>query len=68
VRYESTPIKLRGATARAMAQVFDRRQKGQDVAGRIPCTWCKGQVSFTVFPSGMSRGACDSRCGVSWVQ
>lgn len=68
MRTESPSIKFRGALARAIEQVYHRREPGKDVSGTIPCTWCSAKVSFTVMPSGMSRGHCAGACGVRWLQ
>jgi len=56
--YQSISIQFRGQIARAMAEVYQRRQQGQDVTGQLPCPRCRSSLSFTVFPSGMSRGRC----------
>jgi hypothetical protein len=70
MRFDPPSIKQRGALAKAVNQVYERRDERnrQDVSGRIPCTWCTGQVSFTVFPSGLSFGSCTSGCGIRWTQ
>lgn len=68
MRYESPSLKFRGAVAKAMADVYERRQRDKDVTGTIPCPWCKARVSFTVFPSGKSHGQCSAACGVRWLQ
>jgi hypothetical protein len=57
-RYEPPSIKFRGALARTMAAVQEQRKADEDVTGKVPCQWCTGKVSFTVFPSGASRGRC----------
>ena len=69
MRFEVPSIKKRGAIANAMAAAHKQRKTGGDVTGKIPCPWCRGgSVSFTVSPSGMSRGRCNSGCGIEWAQ
>lgn len=68
MRYEPITTRMRSAIAKAMAAAHEQRRPGQDVTGRIRCTSCSAQLQFTVFPSGMSRGACLGGCGVKWTQ
>lgn len=67
MRYESPSLKFRGAVARAMSEAYERRQPGKDVSETMKCPWCKSTVSFTVQPTGRSRGQCSSGCGVRWM-
>lgn len=69
MRFEPPSTKFRGALARTMNKVYEQRKPGGDVVGQVECEWCrKGKVSFTVFPSGLSRGQCAGNCGVRWTQ
>ena len=68
MRYEPPTLKVRSAIAHAMAQVYERRQPDRDVAGSMPCPRCRSTLSFTVYPSGMSRGRCAQAECLSWDQ
>lgn len=66
MRFEPPSLKFRGAVARAMAAAYEHRKRDEDYSGRMQCPWCKATVSFTVTPSGISRGQCSAACGVRW--
>lgn len=60
-------IAWRGKVARAMDQVQQHRQPGQEVSGRIPCPHCGSPLRFTVLASGQSRGRCAAAGCISWL-
>ena len=66
--YQGTTVAFRGQVAKAMAEVYERRQPDRDVAGSMPCPRCRSTLSFTVYPSGMSRGRCAQAECLSWDQ
>lgn len=65
---------LAGPTARAMAAVKGvhcpppEYRPVQAVAGSIACPKCGGSLKFTVAPSGISTGRCNSAGCVRWTE
>lgn len=64
--YQPPTVKYYGNVAKAMAAVQAQKPAMGETSGKVPCPACRGNLTFNIQASGLSRGHCG--CGVRWCQ